>query len=343
MRKDIHRPSAIVPEDYDYITCTYIGCKELDPGEIMANAENLRQLWHFQEQTGARYSSHEHGGTCHICGATALYLAHFHHQATNKIISVGEDCAAKLDMGDPLEFQTMKKLAADARSLKAGKNKAKAILADAHLTRAWELFDMPTADALALGALVRRKHAQAGDDWLERKEFTDCATQDFRSLCDIIARLIQYGSASDKQLAFLAALVDRIDNRSEREAERTASRKAEHDAAKPCPAGRVTFTARPLSVKMQYSQYGDSLKWLLITPEGWKVFGTVPAEIERQLWDCDALLPAREYGEEIRLNRSAEIAVTLTATVEPSKDDTKFGFYKRPTKPAVTVKIPEAA
>ena len=44
---------------------------------------------------------------------------------------------------------------------------------------------------------------------------------------------------------------------------------------------------------------------------GFKVFGTVPSSISRV---------------------SKGDVVEFTATLEPSKDDPKFGFYKRPSK-----------
>ena len=50
-RTDRHRPSAIRPEDYQFVACHYIGCKDLDPGEAIMNAENRRMIWEHFDRT----------------------------------------------------------------------------------------------------------------------------------------------------------------------------------------------------------------------------------------------------------------------------------------------------
>lgn len=89
-----------------------------------------------------------------------------------------------------------------------------------------------------------------------------------------------------------------------------AAEQAELDAAEPCPTGRVAITGEILATKLQESYYGDTWKMLVKDDRGFKVWGSIPSS----------------------LHASRGARVTFMAAVEPSRDDDKFGFYKRPTK-----------
>jgi len=89
-----------------------------------------------------------------------------------------------------------------------------------------------------------------------------------------------------------------------------AAEQAELDAAEPCPTGRVEITGEILATKLQESYYGDTWKMLVKDDRGFKVWGSIPSS----------------------LHASRGARVTFMAAVEPSRDDDKFGFYKRPTK-----------
>jgi hypothetical protein len=77
--------------------------------------------------------------------------------------------------------------------------------------------------------------------------------------------------------------------------------------------GRQVITGVVLAMKWQSSDWGDTLKMLVQDDRGFRVWGTVPGNIE----------PNREER------------VTFTATITQSDKDPKFGFFKRPTKAAV--------
>ena len=89
-----------------------------------------------------------------------------------------------------------------------------------------------------------------------------------------------------------------------------AKRQAEIDAAEPCPIGRVAITGEVLSTKWQDSAYGGALKMLVKDDRGFKVWGSVPNSMDPNRGD----------------------RITFMAGIEPSQDDEKFGFFKRPTK-----------
>jgi hypothetical protein len=95
-------------------------------------------------------------------------------------------------------------------------------------------------------------------------------------------------------------------------------RAAQDATAADCPTGRIQITGTIATVKFQDSQYGGSYKMLVKTEAGFKVWGTVPSNL---------------YGyAEGTITELLDATVTMTATIEPSRDDAKFGFYKRPTK-----------
>ena len=92
-----------------------------------------------------------------------------------------------------------------------------------------------------------------------------------------------------------------------------AARKAANADVDPCPVGRVVITGEVLGTKTDYNAFGAVQKMLVKDDRGFKVWGTIPGSIT-------AVKGCR---------------VTFTATIEPSKDDDRFGFYKRPTKAAI--------
>ena len=91
------------------------------------------------------------------------------------------------------------------------------------------------------------------------------------------------------------------------------ARDAAHAAGENSPEGRVEITGIVLALKMQQSEYGETLKMLVQDDRGFRVWGTVPLSL-----DC---------------NR--EDRVRFTATVQQSDKDAKFGFFKRPSKASV--------
>jgi hypothetical protein len=91
---------------------------------------------------------------------------------------------------------------------------------------------------------------------------------------------------------------------------RKAEQAAIHAAAEPCPAGRVEISGIVLTTKWQESAYGSTLKMLVQDDRGFKVWGSVPSNL---------------YDVKGR-------SVSFSATIQPSEDDDKFGFFKRPTK-----------
>jgi hypothetical protein len=135
------------------------------------------------------------------------------------------------------------------------------------------------------------------------------------------AKVHKWGKLSDKQIAFLidVAAPDVVAaKRQEKEAQ--DAKRAEEEAARPdVVEGRRAMVGTVATLKMQESQWGDTLKMLVICDDGQKLWGSVPGAIRGDI----------ERGD----------AVEFTATVEASRDDPKFGFFKRPSKAKILAPV----
>jgi hypothetical protein len=105
-----------------------------------------------------------------------------------------------------------------------------------------------------------------------------------------------------------------------------AAAQAAYDAAECIPEGNEILTGEILSVRVEqncfsHSPYDTLIKMLFQDDRGFKVWGTLPRAAE----DC-------EKGS--RLSFQAQ----LTA----SKDDPKFGFFKRPSKVHIEMEVTAA-
>jgi hypothetical protein len=235
-RTDIHRPSVINPDDYQFVSF------HSHHDDYVVNLIEQERFRAHMSKTGGKFSDHNHGGSCHVCGAHAMTVAQFHHVPSNTYVQTGEDCAEKL--------------------------------------HAWDIYN-------------------GGIDFDPKWEEN--------TICDIVGKLVRYGSISVKQKSFLSNLLDRIADRP-RIAEQRA---AEEAAASPIPVtGRVAISGTVLSLKGQETMYGYVTKMLVQHDDGWKVWGTVPlalAEVEKGYH------------------------VNFTATITVDSNDPKFGFFKRPS------------
>lgn len=128
-------------------------------------------------------------------------------------------------------------------------------------------------------------------------------------------------------VALRAAIVDGCAAQlAEAQAERArlqAEREAADAAALPMPEleGRVEIEGTVLAIKEveqeawgYHGGYETVYKMLIQHPDGWKVYGSRPASL------ADA-----QRGDRVK----------FTARFEVSRDDEKFGFFKRPTKASI--------
>jgi hypothetical protein len=245
--------------------------------------------------TGGTYSPHTHGGNCMVCGSVnAIYTVLFHHTPTNTYVRMGQDCAIKCDMGGDFKNNAFRAAVDDARKAHAGKAKARAILGDNGVNRAWDVFTAPAPEF--------------GKEPYE--EFT---------VRDIVGKLVQYGSISENAMRFLKNLVNRIEHRAEIQAARDRQRLQDAMTAADCPSGRVDIEGVILSTRVVASDFGDVTKVLVKADSGFKVWGTLPRMYKMEGTRATEIFPGK--GDR----------VSFRATVTPKADDSKFGFYSRPT------------
>lgn len=322
-RKDIHRPAAIEPADYEFVAFDYLPSSPGDLGAALFLAEERRRKVAHMERTGGRYSGHEHGGLCHVCGSVnAIYSASFYHAKSNAYIKTGLDCAQKLECRGIEAFRKNIKAAKEAA---AGKRKAAAILAEAGLGAAWELYEADVAYRKAFAAENKAWHEanpepelvsdKSGFGVIEvgAPKFKEYGKDELTAL-DIVSRLIKWGNISDKAASYLGQLLDRIERAPEIAAEKAAAKALEMANAKPVPVveGRVVVQGEVLSVREQEGFYGVQIKMLVKVEAGFKLWGSVPA----------ALVDKVEKGS----------VVEFSAALQKSDDDEYFGFFSRPSK-----------
>ncbi|RLF30279.1 MAG: hypothetical protein DRN14_00035 [Thermoplasmata archaeon] len=175
MRTDIHCPKNIKPEEYMFIIAIP-GNDYGDPFASMEIARRRASLHTFIRDGGHTFSQHEHGGTCHICGAWASHLAYFLHVPTGQIIKTGFDCASNLSMGDEQAFRKTRDLCAAARK------RAQMLINARQLTK------------------------EVGIPCME------CARFGHPILADMWNRLNQYGTLTEKQIKFAKKLIEQVKN-----------------------------------------------------------------------------------------------------------------------------------
>jgi hypothetical protein len=208
-RTDIHRPSAIVPDEYYDIAFLPHGD---GMGSCMARIVEMEKINKHMAKTGGRYAPHEHGGSCDVCGANALTLVVFYHQKSNEYIRVGSICADKLGLGYDKNGLSLFKIAMkEATEFKAGKAKAEAVLKGLGADRAWNLW---TAWNAEVGA--------GAPDWTKK-------VRSEQIVIEMVDKLIKYGSLSEKQIAFMQRLLVEIDGDVAKMDARQKSRQAERE------------------------------------------------------------------------------------------------------------------
>lgn len=175
-----------------------------------------------------------------------------------------------------------------------------------------------------------KAHAEAvagGFTWL----YT--STHDNATLTDIARKCLAWGGITERQLALVRRIHDGTPAEWEvKKAARETQRAAEEAAAQPVPVTveRVMVRGEIVSHKSQEGFMPGQMvtKILVKTDAGYKLWGTLPSSISHD--------GAKVGDYELRGK-----VVEFSAKIERSKDDTKFGFFSRPTKarvvPAVTI------
>lgn len=298
-RTDIHRPSLLDPSEYEFCAAFYQGASvamerayRSDHEEYATWIEDLNPVRPGTQRFTGNYSAKQ---TCDHCGAAFNHGVLFHHKPTGDLIHVGHICASDT-IGLP-----SKAAAARKRAEKAAREEAARVRRHEE-NAAWR---EENEDVVSF---LNEYVAKVGSGEWPQHDFLD----------DMVTSFTTWGNLWPNQ----ANAVRKFFGYGERQAERAAREAAEAEAladAPPLAEGRRSVVGEIVSTKYKETPYGTTLKMLVKDIDGNKVWGTVPRVLEDKTFG--------ENGIELKGQ-----TVTFTATVERSRDDEHFGFFKKPTK-----------
>lgn len=274
-RTDIHRPSApeFNPENYSFVTCF-----DLHPEQ----GDKTVRVAVINKYISQGYRFAVAGEGCGHCGKSIRYAALVLHAPTMEMLYIGEQCLAnRFENMTKAQFQALRESARLNRDRITRKQKREEFIA-AH----------PEVQML----LAYEREVEAIPTFLSSLTFA----------------LERDGELSEKQLAWIEPAIIR----DREQTARAIARKAEADALRKsgvrAPSGRVTVKGKIVGFKTVESDvFGDTLKMIVQSVEGWKVYVTAPASASNA-----------NVGDE----------VSFAAQLTPSQDDVLFAFGKRPTQ-----------
>lgn len=280
----IHNPTNFEPSDYEVVDYldnkrpAYFGSGPVEEFRLVI------EQWQREMAAvlGADWVKKIHH--CIHCGnGNVRWITAVRHLPTGDVVVFGSDCTERLGFANKMAF----KLA----QLKA---KAEAGHARMKIWKARERF-LEANPTIAAAIEQAKQPVHANNHFVK----------------DVLSKLNLYGSLSPRQAECVLSSLQRDLDAVTRKAAEALEVKGEG------PVGRVTVTGTVLTVKLQASDFGDTLKMLLKLENNAKVWLTVPS------------------GSNVKRND----VVTVKATFEQSKDDKSFSFGKRP----IMVNVQEAA
>lgn len=239
-RTDIHRPSALITEDYEFAYAY-----DAHPTEI-GNRAALTLLNALLAE--GYYFDRVHGGdTCDHCGTRLRYVAVMKHTPTMTLIKVGEQCLDnRFELATP-EFHALRKAAKLNRERVKLSEKRDAFLSVPENREAFDFCEARVA---------------AGDYGYEGFYF------------NFVHKINRYGDTSEK---FVAAIL-RAKKRDEEFAAKRAFEAL--SASPVVEGKDVQITGEVLSIKFQDNAYGGRLVMTVKDDRGFKVWGSVPTSLK---------------------------------------------------------------
>lgn len=314
-RQDKFRPSVIDPPKFAFVANHYlgpIGEQMEDSGicEEMAEQQEILEA-HQAAHPGFTVAGHKWPGQCDCCGARYLWGSTFHTAEGNTYISIGNICAGKLSLGDPAAMKRFRDQVNTWKIHAERVAKARAYLTTVNLLAMLDLY----LDRLNIS-----------------REFPEV------TLRDMCGKVVQWGNElSEKQQAFAHKLLRQIADRPAMLAEREAK-----DAnRKPIPAfiKRATIEGVVISAKYDCGGWKDDMgndrefyrpegiKIVVEHADGWRVWGSASSDLSPG--------DGKYMSGEDRAAWLKGKRVKFDARITVSDKDSKFGFFKRPTKGSV--------
>jgi hypothetical protein len=325
-RTDLHKPSLLDPAEYSFAACFYQGSSDEmhdaycdDHREYSRWIEDGRAV---RENTQVFEGNYAAKFTCDHCGATFAHGVVFLHKPTGDLIHVGHICASDT-IGLPSKAAATRKRAEKAA---ARAREQERLLAAADK---WRTEHPAAAAYLTVCAEEEAAYRAEMLAWNEQgcPGAAPVTPGVHNFIRDMIFTVNRYGGLTNRQELAVLKFAASHKSREERQAEK--AKQVEADATRePLVEGKRQVEGEIVSVKFQDGLYGETLKMLVREDGGNKVWGTVPRSIESSL-NSDGILALK--GQRVR----------FSATVERSKDDENFGFFKRPT--GATLSAPRGA
>lgn len=281
-RTDVHAPASI---NFDPSLYTCYGCYDGCPGPFgFQELDEYRQQ--IQNLTSRGYTCGRGcKSICGHCGAGIRYFALLVRDDVKEFIHVGETCLDnRFSVETAADFQALRKTA----KLNRDRDERIGVL----------------RQNLAIARLLD------GGRTVEESVF----------LSDVRRKANDTGRLSDAQISAVERAFARVERQEQWERERREQAQRLAAAGVRAPEGRVEVTGVVLSAKSHESRFGTSIKIVIQSDDGWKVWLTAPSS----LVDTTVIEEVREavVGKRIR----------LTATLTRSPSDAAFAFGKRPTK-----------
>jgi hypothetical protein len=313
-RTDVHRPSQLITEDYEFIGCSPQWVCRGDRGDGVVEWDDVNDYGLTDEQIDYVHNNMfdgnaKNGRGCDCCGSRPRAVAYYKHIPTGKVITVGLTCSEKIQAG------------------------------------AWE-----EGHRQALTVIAERKRAikkAEGESFIDSNSGLRSVLESGKHeiLDDMLGKVHKYGSLSEKQVAFAFKLFAQCIEREQEQAERLAKL---NGATLDCTQ-RITVTGTVKTTKWQDSDFGGSMKMLVELDSGFKVWGTIPTAItEATDTYNNAEMDLKKYEGKLTIGQVEKLVATMsdcesqaievgntiqfTARFQMSKDDATFAFFKRPTK-----------
>jgi hypothetical protein len=286
-RIDIHSPKNMVVTSYDFVGPFYQGTFGWNKSRTLREMTTIAR--DALRDSGWTEGNHHTKGSCDHCGAHFHYGAVLRHTPTGDCIAIGGDCLDTITTQQGYAAQNgikiLKKAVADRRD--------------------------------------RVKRIEKFNEYIVEHDLTTEFGPDFHNapemhyiVADIRSKLHRYSSISDPQIALVRKIYLQDIERAQRAKELEARKAADKLTEKPVPMtdARITIIGEVLAKKIVESVYGDTLKFLVKSDDGFKAWSTIPSS-----------MGTVERGDR----------VSFVAKITPSNDDPCFGFCSRPSKGTV--------
>lgn len=280
-RTDHHAPSSPDFDPQHYVPLGVVTWGEPVPAHVRDTLAQYRTA-------GYRMQDHESGESwrCVHCGSRLTHAAIMARTDTQELVRVGGTCLDRRFAHTLQEFRDAQKRAAELR-------KQRRIVTAIQRT----VTDHPLLAELTYGI-----------------QSPTVADNDF--LLSISSKFLRYGGLSERQISAAERTIQRSINyvASVERRKRQDAARAESYVSKgfTYPTGRQCVSGSVASVRTVYSDYGSTVKALIIDDRGFKVWTTVPRSIATDVAKGDR--------------------VSLTVTLKVSDKDPLFGYGSRPTK-----------